>query len=158
MMKRFTSRRRRSGFTLLEILLVITILLVLGGVSVGVYIQTQKTAKKRIAKIQVTKVTGIVKQYHQEVALPSEAGLADLVTPPDDEALAAKWQEGAPYFEGGKIPTDPWDTELGFVLETDEDKARQTGIYFHVYSYGPNRTDDNGGDDDIPPWAEESGD
>jgi len=156
MMKLSTSRRRRSGFTLLELLLVIAILLVLGGVSVGVYIQIQKSSEKKAAQLLVNDVTNIVKRYHQEVALPGEAGLGDLVTRPDDERLGARWDEGAPYFEGGKIPTDPWGTELGFVLESDDEKAKQTGIYFHVYSFGPDKTDDNGTGDDIPTWAEES--
>ena len=53
----------------------------------------------------------------------------------------------------GGIPKDAWDNEFLYKV-VDADEANTTGIYFRVYSPGPNGEDDNGTGDDIPAWAE----
>ena len=76
-----------------------------------------------------------------------------MIDPPDDQEEAQRWRDkGGPFLKDRKIPKDPWRIELKYMrFEGDDSSAAQ----FRVYSFGPNKTDDNGGDDDIPNWAEE---
>lgn len=78
-----------------------------------------------------------------------------LINRPDDDVQGKAWDSGGPFLKGGKVPLDPWNTPLAY-KRADDSTAARTGVYFHVYSFGPNKTDDNGGGDDVPNWAEES--
>lgn len=146
-------KRYRSGFTLIEVLLVIGILVALSAVGVVAYSKIKASSDKKQALIQVNDTKRAVEIYQSTMSrLPTdEEGLGALITPPDDEAQAAKWKETGPFLKDGKIPQDPWGRELKYVLSQDSSDA--SGATFQVYSFGPNGTDDNGGEDDIPNWA-----
>ncbi len=145
--------RRRAGFTLIEVLLVIGLLLVLGTVGVTAYSRIQAGAERNMARTQVDQTVNAVKLYRQAMrSLPDEdEGLKALCTAPDTDDDADKWTDGGgPFFEPAEVPKDPWGNELKYV-EAEDDGGRG----FHVYSCGPNKEDDNGTDDDIPAWADE---
>ena len=131
-------RRRRRGFTLVEILLVLGILVILGGV-VGVSVlQMQKTAFERTAKTQLKAFEQALDAYQLDIGqVPSQqAGLNALVNAPDDLPNPAKWKR--PYFTKA-IPLDPWDSEYNY-------EALSTESY-RIYSSGPDRVRDT--DDDV---------
>ena len=148
--------KRRAGFTLTEVLLSIALLLLLGTVSVVSYSKIRDSSQKDTAKVLVGQVESAVENYSRVMSNPpgDDEGLAALVTRPDDENQAKAWDSGGPFLKGGKIPLDSWKTEVAY-KRVDDDTANRTGVYFHVYSCGPNRTDDSGTGDDIPAWAEE---
>lgn len=153
MMNRF--KTRRTGFTLMEVLLVIGILLVLGTVSVVAYSRIKESSSKDQAKILTQQVTHAVEMYQLQMNTwpSSDEGLGALITAPDgDEEIKARWEKGGgPYLQNGTIPKDPWGMELKYVkVESGETTG---GAAFHVYSFGPNKQDDNGAEDDIPDWA-----
>jgi general secretion pathway protein G len=141
----------------MEVLLVIVILLMLGTVGVISYSKIADSSRKDTAKILTKDVEGAVELYDRSMGRYPEdgEGMGALITRPDDEAQAKLWDSGGPFLKGGKIPTDPWGTPLAY-KKVDDATASRTGVYFHVYSFGPNRTDDSGSGDDIPAWAEES--
>ncbi len=149
--------RRAAGFTLLEVMLVMLILTMLaGGAFVG-YVNVQEKAKRDNTAITIQKVEEALKRYHLLVGVvPDEdEGLNLLINPPSDEAQEDKWRDGGPFITGGKLPKDEWGHDLIYKV-TDEDEAQTKGVYFRVYSPGPNGEDDGGtGDDIIPKWAEE---
>src|SRR5262245_19875623 len=88
--------RRHSGFTLMEILLVLAILVVLGAmVGVG-YNRVQINAMKNAAKTQVTLLEEATKLYTLDVGSPPSS-LEYLITQPPDIPNPAKWQ--GPYLE-----------------------------------------------------------
>lgn len=137
-MKRSQVKRRRRGFTLVEILLVLGILVILGGV-VGVSVlQMQKTAYERTAKTQLKAFEQALDAYQLDIGqVPSEAsGLNALVNAPDDLPNPAKWKR--PYFTKA-IPLDPWDQPYNYVPQGAES--------YRIYSSGPDRVADT--DDDI---------
>ncbi len=145
------SRSRRAAFTLMEVLLVIGILVVLGTVSVVAYKGTHERALVKAAQAQVDQAAQAVKLY--ELALnklpDTDEGLQALITKPDDDEEAKQW--GKAFLKDGKIPTDPWTTELKYErLDADD-----TGPGFRVFSYGPDR--EEGTDDDIASYKEDSG-
>jgi general secretion pathway protein G len=149
--------KRRAGFTLMEVLLVIVILLMLGTVGVISYSKIADNARKDTAKVLTREVEGAVDLYNRSMGTyPDDGeGLNALITRPDDDARGKAWDSGGPFLKGGKIPQDPWSRPLVY-KKVDDATAARTGVYFHVYSMGVNGTDDSGSGDDIPAWAEES--
>ena len=111
-------RTRRRGFTLLEILLVLAILVILGG-TVGVYFaKTQKSAYKKTAKVQIDSTSQVLEIYHMDIgSYPStQQGLGALNAAPADMADTNKWD--GPYTKVA-IPPDPWGRPYQYELQGD---------------------------------------
>ena len=99
--------RRRRGFTLMEVLLVLAILVILGSM-VGVFFaNTQSTAYGRAAQVQIDSFEQQLQIYRLHVGTypTTSQGLQALVTMPSDLRQPQKW--GGPYAEEA-IPLDPW--------------------------------------------------
>ncbi|MFW6154995.1 MAG: type II secretion system major pseudopilin GspG [Planctomycetota bacterium] len=151
-----TRNRRAAGFTLLEVMLVMLILTMLAGGAIVGYVKVQAKAEQDNTQITVDRVEEAVNHYRLTVGtFPDEdEGLNLLITPPSDETRAERWKDRGPFVTGGKLPKDAWGNDLIY-KRTDEDEGDTTGVYFRVYSPGPNGEDDSGTGDDIPAWAEE---
>ncbi len=139
------SRRSQAGFSLIEILIVLGLLLVLGTVGVTAFRKVQSSANKKAAKVTVESAEQAMELYLTTVGeLPdTESGLQALITAPEDETLAAKWD--GPYLKDSKIPVDPWGSELRYELVESEDEEGDAS--FKIWSIGPDKED--GTDDDI---------
>ena len=121
-------RSRRSGFTLMEVLLVMAILVVLGSlVGVG-YVKIQANSKISAARTQVNMLESVVKLYMLDVGTcpTTQQGLDALIHQPSDVA-PEKWR--GPYFEKTQLPLDPWNNPYQY----EELSAEQ----FRIWSYGP---------------------
>lgn len=106
--------RKRRGFTLIEILLVLGILVVLGSI-VGVSVlQMQVTAYQRTAKAQLNSFNSAITAYQLDVGRPP-ATLDALVNPPDD-VPEGKWK--GPYLPKA-VPLDPWDQQYNYFADGD---------------------------------------
>jgi len=135
-------RRGRRGFTLVEVLLVLVILVMLGSLAVGVYSQVQLNAMKKSAKAQINSFKTWIELYQQDM----------LAYPPDLQALVfsdglntpERWN--GPYME--QVPLDPWGNQY---IYCSPGVVNQNKPY-EVYSCGPNGQNDNGGADDIGSW------
>lgn len=127
--------RRRGGFTLVEVLLVLAILVILGAmVGVGV-VQVQRNANRNAAKAQIGMLDESVNMYRIDVGIfPND--LIDLLEPPQDLRNPDKWS--GPYLAKDQIPLDPWQNDYQYVNEGDD---------FRIWSLGPDGAD--GGNDDI---------
>src|SRR5262245_4817912 len=122
--------RRNRGFTLMEILLVLAILVVLGSmVGVG-YVKIQQNAMKNAAKTQITLLEDAVKHYTLDVGSPPSA-LEYLINPPPDIARPEKWQ--GPYLEKTTLPQDPWNQDFLYEI-VDQATAK-----FKISSMGPDQ-------------------
>ena len=124
-------RRRRSGFTLMEILLVLAILVILGSlVGIG-YVRAKQNADIDTAKTQIKMFEEVIGQYRLDVGkFPTgDQGLNSLrIQPPD--APQGKWR--GPYMDR-EIPMDPWGNP--YIYQEIQD---QTGTpTFEVTSNGP---------------------
>jgi len=129
--------RRPSGFTLMEILLVLAILVVLGAmVGVG-YNRVQINAMKSAARTQVGLLEDATKMYTLDVGSPPSS-LDALINPPSDIPNPAKW--AGPYLEKSQLPVDPWNQPYQYEV-VDPANAK-----FRIWSNGPDQQPGSGDD------------
>ncbi len=140
-MKRSSTRRRRGGFTLMEVLLVLVILVVLGSIAVGVFRSTRQQADKKAAKVQITAFESAIDRYELDVSeFPQE--LQDLMEEPRHLQQADKW--AGPYLQDKEL-IDPWGSDYEYVSPGENNPDS-----YDAWSLGPDKAD--GTDDDIGNW------
>ena len=134
----------RSGFTLLEIMIVVTIIALLLGTAI--YKLGGNVEYARHTRIQAD-IQGIGTQLRLYESMngfypTTEQGLQALVTQATTEPRPSRW-----YQLYKELPTDPWQSP--YIYRCPGIKHPES---YDLYSAGPNRIDDNGsGDDD---WGE----
>src|SRR5689334_605768 len=99
------SQRSQSGFTLLELLVVIVIIGLLAGYVAPRYFAQEGKSKIQVARAQIDSFEKALDQYRLDTGHypTTEQGLAALVTRPNNEP---KWN--GPYLRKA-VPNDPWD-------------------------------------------------
>lgn len=108
-------QRNEAGFTLLEILGVLTLLAaIITLVAPNVIKQTQK-GQIKAAQAQVNSLKAVLNSYYLDnSAYPStEQGLKALYEKPTVPPIPENWN--GPYLEENKLPKDPWGRELKYV-------------------------------------------
>jgi general secretion pathway protein G len=131
-------RRGRYGFTLMEVLLVLAILVILSSLAVVGYQQIRKNMMQSAAKVQIGLYSSAADIYHSDVGMfPTQ--LQDLVLPPQD-IPENKWK--GPYLKG-ELQTDPWGIDYEYSVIQDGFGNDQV----QIRSSGPNRV--SGDNDDI---------
>jgi general secretion pathway protein G len=114
--------KRQGGFTLVEMIVVITIIGILATLVVVRYSGQTDQAKVAAAKSQLAQIEGAVISFNSHVGrLPKS--LVELVEKPSG---VSNWQEGG-YLKGKTVPKDPWGHE--YVLKV-------SGRRFEVVSLG----------------------
>lgn len=104
--RKSTSRRR--GFTLLEVLLVMAILIIMAGVVAIGYTRIQQNSLENGARLNINALEKACIAYQLDVGrLPS--ALQELVTQPQN-VPQGKWR--GPYIES--VPQDPWGLEYQY--------------------------------------------
>lgn len=142
---RATRSRRRGGFTLMEVLLVLAILVILGSLVAMSFSNVLGDSDRKAAQSQVGLFEPAIKMYflHLKQYPPTGSGLEALRNPPGDLPNPAKWV--GPYLEK-PIPLDPWDRPYQYASP-----GKYNTDSFDVWSLGPNGVD--GDDDDIGNWV-----
>ncbi len=137
-MKKVARRRTSQGFTLMEVLLVLVILVLLGGTASVFFINIQKNAYMDTARTQINSFKQALDLYRMDVgSYPTEQeGLQALLVPPASLSNPAKWR--GPYIKDA-IPNDPWDNPYVYRL-IDANTVQ-------VLSFGPDKME--GTADDI---------
>ncbi|KJZ38475.1 MULTISPECIES: type II secretion system major pseudopilin GspG [Pseudomonas] len=104
------ARRTQSGFTLLELLVVLVVLGLLAGIVAPKYFAQLGRSEVKVAKAQIEGLSKALDLYRLEVGhYPStEQGLQALVTAPADEP---RWT--GPYLQK-KLPQDPWGRNYSY--------------------------------------------
>lgn len=101
--------RRHDGFTLIEMMAVVLIIGLLGGIVGTVVFSRIDQARATTAKVQIRAFEQALDAYRMDNARypTTEQGLDSLVHKPGGEPQPRRWaQEG--YLPGGQVPTDPW--------------------------------------------------
>lgn len=141
---RMRSQRHQRGFTLVEILVVITIIGLIMGL-VGPRVLNYLTeSKAKAAKIQIESFSSALDLYFLDTGrYPSgNDGLGALVKRP---GTTVAWN--GPYLKGGIVPTDPWGNP--YVYRS----PGQHGTY-DIVSYGADGQEGGSGTGtDITSWT-----
>lgn len=143
---------RARGFTLLEVLLVITILGILAAFVVPSLMNAQSGAERDIAQAAVGKSGPIaigLDMFRMKVGRypTSDEGLKALIEKPDDTDEFKQWINMIPDPE---MLQDPWSEEYQY--RGPDDAEFNEGRY-DLFSKGPDK--EEGTDDDIGNWTKE---
>jgi general secretion pathway protein G len=137
-----TRSSRRRGFTLIEVMLVMTIIVIMASFAVMAYGPIQRRAYVNQAKIQVQAFKDAIDRFNLDVGFyPSD--LQDLRNPPSGMNNPAKWD--GPYL-GTEIPADPWGRYYQYVAP-----GKRNPDSFDVWSMGPDGNDNTA--DDVGNWT-----
>jgi len=144
-MKENLQRRRQSGFTLIEVMVVVAILAILAAVVVPRVMD--EPAKARRAKVQqdIRAIESALDLYKLDnYRYPTtDQGLEALVSPPSSGPEPENYKDGG-YLR--KLPEDPWGNPYRYLRPGEHGE-------FDVYSLGadgaPGGTDENA---DIGNW------
>jgi general secretion pathway protein G len=143
-MSRSRSRRRRSGFTLMEVLLVLAILVILGSLAAVSFTGVLGQSDVDSTRAQIGLIEPAVDQYFLTFR-KYPTSLSDLVVAPAD-VDQEKWKRViSPMFGSGTLPRDAWEREFKFAAPGSKNPSR-----FDIWSSGPDGAD--GTDDDIGNW------
>ncbi|QDT09356.1 type II secretion system protein GspG [Planctomycetes bacterium K23_9] len=120
---RQSSSRTRRGFTLLELLLVLAILVVLGGIVGGNMLGAKKSADADATRVQMDQLKTTLQMYQLKMnGLPET--LEMLRDGPSDAAKKAKWID--PMMKD--IPNDAWGNAFVYAVNGNGFELRSGGI------------------------------
>jgi general secretion pathway protein G len=139
-------RRRRSGFTLMEVLLVLAILVILGSLATMSFTGVFSSAEEKGVKGQIGAFKTPIDLY-QMTFRKYPTSLQDLVVAPAD-VDQAKWQkEIGPSIPGGSIPKDAWGNDYQFAAPGTHNPNG-----YDIWSNGPDGAPNTA--DDIGNWEQ----
>ncbi len=144
---------RNQGFTLMELLVVITIIMMLAGFVMGANQAARRRASVNKARTEIAAMDSALSMYEQDMGEYPQGKNKDMVKAlMENSSGDSNWY--GPYIElkeddldsdGNYI--DPWGNPYVYVYPGEHNKLK-----YDFYSLGPNRKDDNGAKDDVKNW------
>ena len=123
-------KSNNSGFTFIELMVVIVILGILALYVAPKILDRPDEARINATKVQIKSIETALKLYKLDNGIypTTEQGLEALVKAPEVGQLAKSWREGG-YMEKGKVPLDPWGNDYIYL---------SPGVHsdFDLISYG----------------------
>ena len=144
--------RGRRGFTLIEILIVLGIIILLAGTAIVALYPQQKGAKIDTTRIKLKAIQTALEAYNVNIGhYPNEqeGGMEALRVKPsfENEAIGQDWR--GPYLT--EDPLDAWGNKFNYQL-TQPGTPEADLTPFKLWSNGPDGMD--GTDDDIKNWTD----
>ena len=137
MIHRRRLRGARQGFTLLELLLVMAILVILASLSTVAVLSMQSSSQNKAAFAEInTLKTQCINFKLSTLTFPKK--LEDLINLPAG-MNQANW--GGPYLTGKKIPKDPWQNPYKYSAKDATDE---------VFITSAGKDGQHGTSDDVP--------
>ena len=137
------NRSKQSGFTLLEMLVVLGIIGILAGLVGPKVMEKFEQSQIKAAKVQIEELAQTLDTYKLDVGSypTTDQGLEALITAPDG---AQRWN--GPYLSKSKVPLDPWNQEYKYASPGEHGK-------FDISSMGPDgKEGGEGSEQDIVSW------
>jgi general secretion pathway protein G len=131
------------GMTLIEILVVLTLIGIVMGIVGGNYLGQGEKAKARAAKIEIEQIGQTLDYYKLDIGRypTTQEGLQALLTAPTG---VPNWN--GPYWKKTTLPKDPWTNEYKYA------SPGQHGAY-DLWSYGADgKEGGEGTNKDITSW------
>ena len=145
--------REERGFTLLEILIVITILGILASLVAVKLMDRPGEARALKAQMDIKSIETALKLYKLDNAFypTTEQGLRALVEKPTTGRIPMKWREGG-YLEKEVVPKDPWGNDFLYLSPGVHNRD------FDLWSYGADGEEGGDGENaDVSNWVEDKG-
>lgn len=139
-------RARQRGLSLIELLVVLTILAFISAIVVVNILPERDRAAVKKARIDIGVIEGALDQYRLDMLnYPTQSqGLAALVELPSDAARRDDYRPGG-YLRGG-VPLDPWGNPYQYRIPGERGPV-------DIYSFGADGEDGGEGlDADIGNW------
>jgi general secretion pathway protein G len=146
-----SSLRKSDGFTLIEILIVITILGILASLIAVRLMDRPGEARTLKAQMDIKTLENALKLFKLDSAFyPStDQGLRALVEQPATGRIPEKWRDGG-YLEKGVLPEDPWGYDYLYLSPGVHNRE------FDLWSYGADGEEGGEGEDaDVTNWITE---
>ncbi|HEV3272854.1 MAG TPA: type II secretion system major pseudopilin GspG [Candidatus Methylacidiphilales bacterium] len=142
---RHARKTSRRGFTLMEMIIVLTIIALLVALAMNTLTGVTDTARERAAEANITAFKTALYSYQLETgSLPTtEQGLKALWSKPTVEPIPTRWH--AMFTEDQSL--DPWNHPYQYL-----NPGKHNPDSFDVFSMGPDGLPDT--DDDIGNWAD----
>lgn len=139
-------RKQKRGFTLVEVLVVLVILVLLFGLVGPRILGSQQKANIKTTQLTIGNLESALRLYAVENStFPStEEGLAALLQPPSDEQRSRNW--AGPYLDAEALPVDPWGNSFRY----EYPPKYGSRDFPNIWSPGKDSQDDT--DDDIANW------
>ena len=127
MKKRGAGLKRRRGFSLMEVMIALAIIVTMATVLIGNFSSQFRKSQVSQAKILLAQVVQSLETFYRDCSFypTADEGLLALAEKLD---RCPSWGP-EPYFKKGKIPKDPWKRDL--IYEYDEESGS-----FEVLSLG----------------------
>jgi len=137
----------RGGFTLIEMLVVLAILVVLMGMVGPRILGTQKKADIKTTKTQIGMLKASLERYALSMKdFPTtEQGLKAMLEKPEGAKNADKWD--GPFLNASQIPKDAWGNDYQYAYPPERGKGDTPDIW----SLGPDGEDNT--EDDVTSWV-----
>ena len=135
--------KAQSGFTLLELLVVLGIIAMLAGIVGPQVMKHLGESKTKAAKVQVEDFSAALDMYKLDMGKypTSDRGLQALIEAPEG---SKRWN--GPYLRKAKTPADPWQNEYHYASPGTHGK-------FDLFTYGADDKEGGEGEDqDINNW------
>jgi len=142
------TKHLQSGFTLLEMILVVSIIAVLLGVAINRMGGALDFGKEVRVKGDLQCVSNALRMYNAQNGFypTTEQGLKALVVQPTSDPRPRQWRCA---FDDGKVPRDPWDNEYNYACP-----GKHNANSFDITSAGPDRQP--GTVDDLGNWEKDA--
>jgi general secretion pathway protein G len=137
-MEQMRMKRKQRGFTLLEIMIVVSIIVILLGLAISQIGNPTGFAKDTAVRADVQSISTQLKLYESMNGFypTSDQGLQALVTPAESEPRPTRWYQ---LFK--KVPKDPWQSD--YIYKCPGIKHPES---YDLYSAGPDRKPDTADD------------
>src|ERR1700676_3365671 len=132
-------KRKQQAFTLLEIMLVVSIIIIILGVAISKLGNTTGVAKNMRVQADIQAISTQLKLYEtMNGFMPTtEQGLQALVTQPTTDPRPARWTQ---FFDS--LPKDPWHRDYIYL-----NPGRKNPNGYDLYSAGSDGKPDTADDD-----------
>ena len=130
---------KQQGFTLLEIMLVVSIIVIILGVAISKLGNTTAIAKTMRVQADVQAIKTQLQLYESMNGFfpTNEQGLQSLVTQPQNDPRPTRWYQ---LFK--ELPKDPWGSDYIY-----RNPGLKNPSGYDLYSAGPDRQADTSDDD-----------
>ena len=139
-------KMKRTGFTLIEIMVVVVILGILATIVIPRFLGREEQARRIAARVQIKNFESALAMFKLDNGFypDTEQGLHALVENPSAGRIPANWK---PYLGKNRIPLDPWGNIYIYIC------PGMDGRDYDIMSFGQDGEEEGEGNNvDIVSW------